>query len=144
MLVMISNAFFDKIKHRSYRAGYIEEHAKTHVAYQVRALREEREWTQKEFADAMGTLPSVVSRIEDPDYGKLSMQTLFEIAAAFDVALVIDYVSFPEFVSRKENVSPSALSVPSFDEDQFLAVEESAQRSRLDASGRQLLICINK
>ena len=47
VLVMISNAFFDKIKHRSYRAGYIEEHAKTHVAYQVRALREEREWTQK-------------------------------------------------------------------------------------------------
>lgn len=70
----------------------------------------------------MGKPQSVVSRLEDPDYGKVSVQTVLDGAAAFDVALLIQYVSFPEFLRRTEHVSPEALQVDSFDERQFFPI----------------------
>jgi hypothetical protein len=66
----------------------------------------------------MGKPQSVVSRLEDPDYGKVSIQTVLDGAAAFDVALLVQYVSFPEFLQRTRDVSPEALRVDSFDERQ--------------------------
>jgi len=106
-----------KLKDREYRAAYVEENVRTGIAFQVRALRSQRGWTQKKLAEVMGKPQSVVCRIEDPDYGKLSVQTLLEVAAAFDVALVIQYVGFPEFLRRTRDVSPDALGARSFEDD---------------------------
>jgi len=70
----------------------------------------------------MGKPQSVVSRLEDPDYGKVSVQTVLDGAAAFDVALLVQYVSFPEFLRRTRDVSPEALRVDSFDERQLFPI----------------------
>jgi hypothetical protein len=44
------------------------------------------------------------------------------MAAAFDVALLVKFVSFSRFLREFEDVSPSALEVPSFCDDHFSSV----------------------
>ena len=80
-------------------------------------MRSQRGWNQKKLAEVMNKPQSVVCRIEDPDYGKLGIQTLLEVGAAYDVALVIQYVGFPEFLRRTRDVSPEALGATSFQDD---------------------------
>jgi transcriptional regulator with XRE-family HTH domain len=119
MFVTLSKRLMEKLKSKSYRQAYVAEHVRTGIAFQIRALRAQRGWSQKRFAEELGKPQSVVSRLEDPDYGKVSVQTLLEGAAAFDVALLIQYVSFPEFLQRTQDVSPDALQADSFDERQL-------------------------
>lgn len=119
MIANLSKRLFEKLKSKSYRGAYVAEHVRTGIAYQIRALRTQRGWSQKRLAEEMGKPQSVVSRLEDPDYGKVSIQTLLEGCAAFDVALVVQYVSFPEFLRRTRDVSPEALRADSFDEQQL-------------------------
>jgi transcriptional regulator with XRE-family HTH domain len=115
----LSKRLFEKLKSKAYREAYVAEHVRTGIAYQIRALRAQRGWSQKKLAEEMGKPQSVVSRLEDPDYGKVSIQTVLEGAAAFDVALLVQFVGFPEFLDRTQNVSPEALQVESFDERQL-------------------------
>ncbi len=122
MIATLTRRLFDKLLSKPYREAYVEENVRTGVAYQIRALREARGWTQKRFAEILGKPQSVLSRIEDPDYGKLSVQTLLEVAAAFDVALLVQYVDFPDFIQRTSDLSPEALNKESFSEAQFLPV----------------------
>ncbi len=119
MFAILTKRLFEKLKSKSYREAYVAEHVRTGIAYQIRALRTQRGWSQKRLAEEMGKPQSVVSRLEDPDYGKVSIQTVLEGAAAFDVALLVQYVSFPEFLRRTQDVSPEALRVDRFDEQQL-------------------------
>jgi hypothetical protein len=57
--------------------------------------------------------------MEDPGYGKLSVQTLLEVAATFDVALLVRFVSHSEFLQRTRDISEAAFQVPSFKDDSF-------------------------
>jgi transcriptional regulator with XRE-family HTH domain len=115
----LTKRLFEKLKSKPYRQAYVAEHVRTGIAYQIRSLRAQRGWSQKRLAEEMGKPQSVVSRLEDPDYGKLSVQTILEWAAVFDVALLVQYISFPEFLRRTQDVSPEALRVDSFDERQI-------------------------
>ena len=64
----------------------------------------------------MGKPQSVISRMEDPDYGKLSVQTLLDIAGAYDVALIVKFTTFRDFIWQTRDVSPATLKISSFDE----------------------------
>ena len=123
MLVSLTKRLFEKLQRRSYRAAYVAEHVRTGIAFQVRTLLQQRGWRQKQLAKEMGKPASVISRLVDPDYGKQNVQTLLEVAAALDVALLIQYVSFSEFLHRTRDVSPSALRADSFNANQFLPIE---------------------
>ncbi|MEO8883058.1 MAG: hypothetical protein ABI377_06570, partial [Devosia sp.] len=50
-----------------------------------------------------------ISRLESTEYGKASVQTLLDIASANDVALVVRFVSYPEFLAQTSDMSPQAL-----------------------------------
>jgi transcriptional regulator with XRE-family HTH domain len=123
VIMTLTKKLLDRLRRKPYREAYVEENVRTYVAYQIRALREQRGLTQKQFGELIGKPPSVISRIEDPDYGKLSMQTLLEVAAAFDVALLVQFAGFPEFILRMKDVAPEALSRESFSEAQFVPFE---------------------
>ena len=118
----LSKKLFDRLKGKAYREAYVEEHVRTGIAYQIRALRAQRDWPQKKLAEEMRKPQSVVSRLEDPEYGKLSVQTLLEVAATFDVALIVQFVGFPEFLRRTRDVSPEAMRADSFDPTQLRPV----------------------
>jgi len=77
---------------------------------------------QRDVAALLGNpkLQPMISRYENPDYGKYSVQTLLELADAFDVALVVHFAPFSELVdwdlkSGSEKINPS-----SFDSDEGL------------------------
>src|SRR5687768_11406617 len=73
-------------------------------------MREERGWTQAQLADAAGKPRNVITRLEDPNYGKPTLRTMIEIACALDVGLLVKFVPFTRLVREYDDLSPNALS----------------------------------
>jgi transcriptional regulator with XRE-family HTH domain len=92
------------------------EAVKTWIARQVRALREQRDWSQGDLARESGKKQSNISRIEDPDYGQMTLQTLFDLAAAFDLPLLVQFAEWPDWLNRMEDVSTEWLQRESFNQ----------------------------
>lgn len=89
-------------------------------------MREAEGWSQKKLAEkAFGDskLQSMVSRLEDPDYGKYSVSTLLTLADAFDVGLVVRFAPFSELVDWDINKSGPTLDPPPFAKDEALRTE---------------------
>jgi hypothetical protein len=110
----------NELKDSAYRKAFIEAHAKDTIAFQLRQMRETRRWTQGELAvKAFGDpkLQSVVSRLENPDYGKYSVTTLLNLANVFDVGLVVRFAPFSEVVDWDLNKSGRTLDPPPFAQD---------------------------
>ena len=89
----------------------------TGLAFQVRLLREDRGWTQEQLAHQMDKQQETISQWENPDYGRYTLNTLRELAAAFDVALLVRFAPFSELVDWSINLTPERLAPPSFDEE---------------------------
>lgn len=87
------------------------------IAEQIREMRDERGWTQAELARASDKVQETISRLENPNYGNYTINTLARIAAAFDVALFVRFGPFSELVDHIVNISPEDLAVPSFAHD---------------------------
>ena len=105
----------DKLEKKGYRDAYVASHVGRWIAYQVQTLREQRGWSQSELGERMGTSQSNICRIENPDYGRLSQQTLLQLASNFDVALVVMFVDYPTFLEQSRDVSPEAMAAEGFD-----------------------------
>ncbi len=133
MSVTSKNKLIAKLKDKEYRDAYAVEHVTTSLPFQIRALREKREWTQGKLAKHAQTTQTAISRIEDPDYGKLSLNTLYKLAAAFDVALLVKFVPFSRLLSEFEDVSPEALEVEGFEDEIELLEEYAAYSTTLAA-----------
>lgn len=113
------------LKDRVFRQSYVEEHVRAGVAHQIKSMREVRGWSQAQLAEKCGKSQSNIARIEDPDYGKFSVQTLLEIAHSFDVWLSLEFVSFSSGLARTADRSAQALNALSFDEELSLSVKHS-------------------
>ena len=101
---------------RDYRASYIASRVRLAVASQIRVLRAQFSGTQAEFANEIGKPQSVISRLENPDYGQMSVQTLLDIAEPLDIALVVKFVTYDRFFTLLDDdqISPDALRVEPF------------------------------
>jgi transcriptional regulator with XRE-family HTH domain len=119
-----SRKLVEKLSNRDYRLTYVAEHVKTWIARQIRTLREERGWSQEELGQRSGKTQSVISRLEDPDYGRLTIQTLLDLSAAFDVALEVRFVDFPGFLRRSRDLSTDAMKVASFNAFRLAAIAD--------------------
>jgi transcriptional regulator with XRE-family HTH domain len=106
-----------KFQSKKYRDAYVTAEVTTGIAYQIRALREQRHWTQEELGRRLRKGQNAVSRLEDPDYGRLSVKTLTELANAFDVALLVKLVPFTKFFTEIADKTPQGLEAASFSEE---------------------------
>jgi len=113
---VISRRVARELSDEEFRNTYKRARARSKLVYQIRAMRKERAWLQGKLAEMMGKPQSTVSRFEDTDYGKLSLETLFEISDAFDVGLIVEFASYPEFLVRTSNLAPQHLYAPGFNE----------------------------
>jgi len=93
---------------RDFRASYMAHHLRAFLADQIRALRSDL--SQREFGDLLGKPQSVVSRLEDEAYGKVSLQTLIDIATQLDIALNVRFVDFPTFLRVTSDFSDRAVA----------------------------------
>lgn len=102
---------------RGARERFVESHSAKAIAFQIRAMRRSRGWTQSDLAQATGMTQNMVSRLENPEYGRSSVTTLRRIAAAFDVALAVRFVPFSELAGWVATLSSSRMNVRPFDQD---------------------------
>jgi hypothetical protein len=101
-----------KLRERDYRHAYMMEGVKTWIARQVRALREQRGWSQDDLGRETGKPQSAISRVEDPDYGKLTLQTLFDLARVYDLPLLVQFVEWSDWLCRMNDTSSESLQEP--------------------------------
>lgn len=112
---LITKNFAEELAEKEMRDAFLAAQTRTRLASQIRTIRTQRGWSQAQLANELRTLQSAISRMEDRSYGKLSLQSLFEIAAAFDVGLMVEFVPYDEFLLRTSDLSLVALSVEPFD-----------------------------
>jgi len=65
-----------------------------------------------------------ISLCENPNYGKFSLQTLKQLAATFDVALIVRLAPFSEVVEWELSLSPESLEVENFDKEEYFKEKE--------------------
>ena len=95
------------------------------LCLQIRAMREHRNWTMQELAKQAGIHLITVYRLEKFPWSCWpTINTLLKLAAAFDVVLIVRFVSWSEFVAWAEGIpqtnkglSTSALCPKSFSEE---------------------------
>jgi transcriptional regulator with XRE-family HTH domain len=124
----------NELRNKEFRQSYVAEILRRGLAYQIRAIREARGWSQAELGHQTQKPQSNVSRWEDPTYGKFSLQTLLEIAAALDVALIVRFAPFTELLEAVSDLSPHALAAPSYDEE-----VESVERENLGGAAKAIM-----
>lgn len=107
---------------KEYRDAYVETGVDIGLAFQVRALRLKRGWTQKELGKRAGLQQSAVSRVEGGNH-RMSIETLLKLARAFDTALSVRFVSFGQFLLERRRLDPETLAVEGFEEE-FPSPEE--------------------
>lgn len=92
----------------SARHAYLEAEVITGLAHQIRAIRIQRGWSQAALAKRLGTTQAVVSRLEDPSYGRYTLKTLLDLAKVFDTGMQVRFTSF--ITMLQETYRPDAKS----------------------------------
>jgi|HubBroStandDraft_1064217.scaffolds.fasta_scaffold51259_3 hypothetical protein len=117
-----------KLKDKLYRDSFVAARARRFLAHQMRAIR--GAMSQAEFGKLIDKPQSVVSRFEDPSYGKMTINSLLDIASKVDRALVVQFVDWTQFLKMTEDDSESASSPAPYDAadiDDFATREEQSQ-----------------
>ena len=102
------------------REAYVEAELVNGLAHQIRILREERGWTQKDLATRLNTTQTTVSRLEDPSYGRFSIRTLLSLGKVFDVAIFVRYLPFSRFMQETWDTKPERFKATGYQEEAAL------------------------
>jgi len=113
-VAVISKRFADELTEKEMRDAYLSAQTRTRLTNQIRAVRNQRGWSQGDFAKILDKPQSNVSRLESRDYGQFTLKTLFELASTFDCGLIVEFVSYEEFIRKTSDLTPTVLLVPPF------------------------------
>lgn len=102
------------MKDRDERDAYTQAEITTALAHQIRAIRLQRGWSQADLAERMGTKQHVISRLEDPSYGRMSLQTLFQLCKAFETGLEVKFISFTQMLENTLQPDHASREVEAF------------------------------
>jgi transcriptional regulator with XRE-family HTH domain len=101
----ILEPFLDK----EYRDAYLENYVTGRIAHQIHALRTKSGLSQKQFGEEIGKPQSVVSRLENTEYGGVTINTLLSIAKARNVGLHVSFTDYVDVLS--DDISAEGLKV---------------------------------
>lgn len=113
---MSTRKSLERFADKDYRDGYLRAQIGGAIAYQVQALRQKLGLSQAEFAKLCGKRQSQISKLENRTDGLVNVQTLLDIATGADVAVLVQFVSYPEFLERTSDMSVAALQPPTIQE----------------------------
>jgi transcriptional regulator with XRE-family HTH domain len=129
LITAIKTSFRDK----EYRHGYVDDFLNASIATQIKVLREQRGWSQKDLADNAGMLQPRISVLENINYSSWSIKILRKIAEAFDLTLCVSFESFGkrardiERFSRKDLERTSFINDPYFQEHEATRVSQTSE-----------------
>ncbi len=106
-----------KLADQKFRQAFAWAQLRHTIAAQVRLLREQHGWDQATLAKKIGTTQSVISRLENPNYGRYNMATLQKLANIFDLGMVLRFVSFSEIKAFAQSSSRQTLQPLNFDDE---------------------------
>lgn len=113
-MTVISKRFADELSEKEMRDAFLSAQTRAKIALQIRALRNQRGLSQDALGEKMGKPQSNVARLEDREVARYTLTTLFELASAFDVGLIVEFVPYEYFLCRSQDLSRSHLQVESF------------------------------
>ena len=79
-------------KNPAFRAAFDRRRADSEVAFQIRRLREAKQWTQKDLAERVGCSQQAISAIEQAGYKRHSLPLLRRIADVLGAEVVVALV----------------------------------------------------
>ena len=109
---------WNSLRDPEFRKQLVDEHINVGIAFQIRGLRNRQKLRQKDLAERLSVEQPLVSAWENPNYGNYSLNTLKDMAKAFDVGLLVRFVPFSTLVSWTLNVTPNVIAPPNFDEEE--------------------------
>ena len=130
----ISRSILKRLPDREFRNAYRRARVRTLLAYQIRAIRKKRGWLQGMFAEALKKPQSVASRYEDPGYGKYTLETLHDIADAFDCGLVVKFEPYQDFLIKTSDLTAENLLAEAFNAN-YLHFLETERKKPIHTSG---------
>ena len=113
--------FLDEVQDEEYRHEFVSEHVTVGLAFQINLLRQARGWTQEELASRCEMAQESISRLEDPNYGRYALKTLKRLAKAFDVGLLVRFVSFGELGEWTVDLPSRKLTPPSYEDERQMS-----------------------
>jgi transcriptional regulator with XRE-family HTH domain len=122
----IKEALADEFQDKDARRQYAIDFLNSHIALQIKTLRQQRGWSQTELAERAGKHQSQVSAMESIDFSAWKISTLQKLAEAFDLALTVKFESFGGFLDYATSVDREALERPSFADDPAFQPGEQA------------------
>jgi hypothetical protein len=114
----------EKIHDKRYRDNYVAAHTRHILSRQMRNFR--GDLPQSEFGELIGKRQTVVSRLENPNYGAWTLRTMFEVARELNVAVFVRFVDFSTFLKYSNDMSDRALHPKPYNKtetDRFAARE---------------------
>jgi transcriptional regulator with XRE-family HTH domain len=102
-----------------FRNVYADDSLNTHIATQIKALREQQEMTQSALAEKTGMAQPRIAVLEDINYSSWSINTLRRLARAFGLRLSVSFETFSSLIPELETFGRPALERTKFDDDAF-------------------------
>jgi transcriptional regulator with XRE-family HTH domain len=112
---------------REYAEEYADAFLNSYIATQIKVIREQREMTQAELGERIGTTQTGISRIEDVNYSSWSIRTLRNLARAFGVRLRVSFDSYGTLPDEVVRFDRERLQVVKREEDPALRPRRNIQ-----------------
>ena len=82
-MTLVRQNLVAKFTDKAYRDAFVAEQIFSRLPLKIRSIREDQGMTQRQLGDVAGMAQTWVSKLEDPNYGKLTVATLLKVASAF-------------------------------------------------------------
>lgn len=115
----------ESFRDKEFAHGFVEELVNAYIATQIKALRNQRHWTQKQLADEANMQQERISILENVNYSSWSLATLRELGLAYDVVPFVTFEKFSNVLPILDRLWPEFLERQSRMDDLF--PEENAQ-----------------
>lgn len=121
---------FKGLRDKAHRAIFVETQIEALIPFQIRAMRSQRGWTQKQLAERAEMKQGRISVLESPNYeGAVNVKTLVKLAAALDVGLIVRFAPFSEVADWSSRLSKENHEVPSYEEELAALEKQSTEVS---------------
>jgi transcriptional regulator with XRE-family HTH domain len=118
-----------KLCDRDYRHAFVSEEIEVGLPFQLKAMREQEGWTQKQLAERLGTKQPAIVRLEQPGYGRFTLSTLKQLAEIFDVGLVVKFVPFGWLLDSATDITLADIAPTKFEKD-LASLKKRLKRQR--------------